>query len=104
MSGGYIRSRSNGTQEAFKLRSDVGGKSNGVTTVCESDMDADRDMERGFKKSPSVDIKRTDSTAHINRGGWNTSESVLVDGSDDDVDSQWAHGIRKTVVHTQTMR
>lgn len=84
----------------------MGSKSNGITTVCESDLDADRreaDMERGLRKAPSMDVKRSGSTGQMNKGGWNTSETVLVDESGDKGDSpSWGSGIRKTTVHTQT--
>lgn len=106
MSGGYIRSRShNGGTEQFKLRSDMGGKSTGITTVCESDLEADRDVEMGRGKK-SLDVKRSASTVQMNRGGWNTSESVLVDESGDEGETPmpgWGGGIRKTTVHTQTL-
>ena len=81
---GYIRS---GDIEAFALRSDV-GKSGGVTTVIEGDVD----MEKGQTSGDSHDG---------NLGGWNDSESKLRDGSSDLEERSWGTGIMKTTGTTQ---
>ncbi|KAH6662803.1 hypothetical protein B0J14DRAFT_282245 [Halenospora varia] len=75
----YIRSKDT---ETFVLRSDI-GKSGGVTTVIEGDVD----MERAQTSGGSHDG---------NLGGWNDSESKLRDGSSDLEDRSWGMGIMKT--------
>lgn len=81
------------------------GKGQGVTTICESDVE--REGGRGIgvlRKEPSVDIKRTGSVGQMGRGGWNNSESKLTDvSSSDDGEPRlnWERGIRKTVIQTR---
>lgn len=89
----------------FGLRSDI-GKHTGVTTTIESDMERERDLERGEKgenhmpKMPIQGSSRKQSFGKTRQGEW-TDESKLTDmSSDDERPNNWA-GIRKTTVQTR---
>jgi hypothetical protein len=86
--------RNGSVGEEFGLRGDI-GKSRGVTTVIESDID--KDLERS-----SIEI---DGHRALGEGMWSNSASRLADvgGKEDGERTQtnWKRGIRKTTVSTQ---